>query len=103
MENAADESWGLLLSLLPPDWEQQAVLCGAVERLRGFRCAGDLLRVLRMHVGKGYSLRETAVRACRSGLADVSDVALLLRLRKVEGWWRRLCLPSRTGTRSASN
>ena len=92
MENAADESWDLLLSLLPSDWEQQAVLCGAVERLRGFRCAGDLLRVLLMHVGKGYSLRETAVRARRSGLADVSDVALLLRLRKVENWWRRLCL-----------
>jgi hypothetical protein len=91
MENAADESWELLLSLLPPDWEQQAVLCGAVERLRGFRSTGDLLRVLLMHVGKGYSLRETAVRARRSGLAKASDVALLLRLRHVEHWWRQLC------------
>jgi len=45
-----------------------------------------------MHVGKGYSLRETAVRARRSGLAEVSDVALLLRLRKVQRWWRQLCL-----------
>lgn len=92
MDNAADESWELLLSLLPLGWEQQAVLCGAVERLRGFRSVGDLLRVLLMHVGKGYSLRETAVRARRSGLAEVSDVALLLRLRKVQRWWRQLCL-----------
>ncbi len=92
MDNAADESWALLLSLLPSDWEQQAVLCGAVERLRGFRSAGELLRVLLLHVGKGYSLRETAVRARRSGLAEVSDVALLLRLRKVEVWWRQLCV-----------
>ena len=92
MENAADESWALLLSLLPADWEQQAVLCGAVERLRGFRSAGDLLRVLLMHVGKGYSLRETSVRARRLGLAEVSDVALLLRMRKVEHWWRQLCV-----------
>jgi hypothetical protein len=92
MQNAADESWMLLLSLLPSGWEQQAVLCGAVERLRGFRSTGDLLRVLLMHVGKGYSLRETAVRARQSGLADVSDVALLLRLRHVERWWRQLCV-----------
>ena len=92
MDNAADESWELLLSLLPLGWEEQAVLCGAVERLRGFRSAGDLLRVLLMHVGKGYSLRETAARARQSGLAEVSDVALLLRLRKAQGWWRQLCL-----------
>ena len=92
MDNAVDESWELLLSLLPVGWEEQAVLCGAVERLRGFRSAGELLRVLLMHVGKGYSLRETAVRARRSGLAEVSDVALLLRLRKVQRWWRQLCV-----------
>jgi hypothetical protein len=92
MDNAADESWQLLLSMLPMGWEQQAVLCGAVERLRGFQSVGELLRVLLMHVGKGYSLRETAVRARRSGLAEVSDVALLLRLRKVQRWWRQLCL-----------
>jgi hypothetical protein len=92
MDNAADESWELLLSLLPSGWKQQAVLCGAVERLRGFDSAGELLRVLLMHVGKGYSLRETAVRARRSGLAEVSDVALLLRLRKVQRWWRQMCL-----------
>jgi hypothetical protein len=92
MQNAADESWEVLLSLLPSGWEQQAVLCGAVERLRGFRSTGDLLRVLLMHVGKGYSLRETAVRARRAGLAEASDVAILLRLRKVERWWRQLCV-----------
>ena len=92
MDNASDESWELLLSLLPLGWEQQAVLCGAVERLRGFRSAGELLRVLLMHVGKGYSLRETAVRARRLGLAEVSDVALLLRLRKMPHWWRQLCV-----------
>lgn len=92
MQNAADESWNLLLSLLPSGWEQQAALCGAVGRLRGFRSTGDLLRVLLMHVGKGYSLRETAARARQSGLADVSDVALLLRLRHVERWWRQLCV-----------
>jgi len=35
-----------------------------------------------MHVGCGFSLRETVVRAKQAELADLSDVALLKRLRK---------------------
>jgi hypothetical protein len=65
---------------------------GALERLRGFDSAADLLRVLLLHVGNGYSLRETAVRARQAGLADISDVALLKRLRNAEPWWRGLCV-----------
>jgi len=89
--NAVDEDWRILLSLLPWGWEQQAVLSGSVERLRGFGSVGDLLRTLLLHVGKGYSLRETSVRARVAGLAEVSDVALLKRLRDMEPWWRWLC------------
>ena len=62
MANALDENWELLLTLFPLGWEQQAILSGALERLRGFDSAADLLRVLLLHVGKGYSLRETVVR-----------------------------------------
>lgn len=91
MGNALDESWGLLLSLFPSGWQQQAVLSGAVERLREFASIEELLRVLLLHVGKGYSLRETAVRAKQAGLADVSDVTLLNRLRAAEPWWHWLC------------
>ena len=87
-----NEDWKLLLSLFPAGWQEQAVLSGALERLRGFASAADLLRVLLLHVGKGYSLRETAVRAREAGLADVSDVALLKRLRNAEQWWRGLCV-----------
>jgi hypothetical protein len=89
---AAEESWNLLLSLFPVGWQEQAILTGAVERLRGFASTEDLLRVLLLHVGKGYSLRETAVHARQAGLADVSDVALLKRLRKAEPWWRDMCV-----------
>ncbi len=89
--NAADEDWRILESLLPSGWEQQAVLSGSVERLRGFGSVGDLLRTLLLHVGKGYSLRETSARARASGLASASDVALLKRLRDMEPWWRWLC------------
>jgi DDE family transposase len=92
MADTLDESWELLLSLFPMGWEQQAVLTGALERLRGFPSASHLLRVLLLHVGRGYSLRETAVKAKQGGLADVSDVALLNRLRKAEHWWRQMCV-----------
>jgi hypothetical protein len=87
-----DEDWNLLLGLLPTDWRQRAVLSGACERLRGFSSASSLLRTLLLHVGCGYSLRETVVRAKAAGIAGVSDVALLQRLRKAEGWLRGLCV-----------
>jgi hypothetical protein len=43
-------------------------------------------------VGNGLSLRETAVRAKLAQWGDVSDVALLKRLRNSELWLRALCL-----------
>jgi Transposase DDE domain len=92
VEQPLEEDWEFLLTLFPRDWEVRAVLSGALERLRGFGSAGQLLRVLLMHVGLGYSLRETAVRARQSGLAEVSDVAILNRLRKAGPWWRQMCL-----------
>jgi hypothetical protein len=92
MDSAQEENWPVLGTLLPPDWQEKAVSTGAVERLRGFRSLSDLLRTLLLHVGKGYSLRETAVRAKAAGWAAVSDVALLKRLRSAAPWWRSLCL-----------
>ena len=44
-----------------------------------------------MHLGCGFSLRETAVRAKQTQLADLSDVALLKRLRKSKEWLHQLC------------
>ena len=88
---AHDESWGVLTTLLPAEWQMVAFTSGAVSRLRGFDNVASLLRTLLMHVGNGYSLRETATRAKAAGLASVSDVALLERLRTVGPWWRYLC------------
>jgi hypothetical protein len=86
------ENWNVLVSLFPKDWVEQAWETGAVERLRGFGDEGALMRTLLLHVGRGYSLRETVVRAKASGVAEVSDVALLKRLRKSEEWLRGLCI-----------
>jgi len=91
-EQPLNEDWGLLLDLIPMGWQEVAVLSGAWQRARGFESVGNLLRVLLLHVGRGYSLRETAVRARLAGLADVSDVAILKRLRNSDQWFRRLCV-----------
>lgn len=89
--SVVDEDWRVLLSLFPAEWEALARETGAVTRLRGFDSVSDVLRTLLMHVGTGWSLRETAVRAKLAGIADVSDVTLLNRLRQSEGWFRELC------------
>ena len=92
MENAAEEDWQVLLSLFPGRWRDQAVETGAVARLRGFSSSEDLLRTLLLHVARGFSLRETVVHAKLANLADISDVALLKRLRNSEEWLRSLCV-----------
>jgi hypothetical protein len=89
--NALDEDWKILASMLPSSWQRTARLSGAVERLRGFDSVNEVLHVLLMHIGCGYSLRETVVRAKAAGLAEVSDVTLLNRLRQAEGWLQHLC------------
>lgn len=85
------EDWRILLGLFPSAWKQLGRRSGAVQRLRGFPSMESLLRTLLLHVGCGWSLRETAVQAKLAGLAEVSDVTLLNRLRDAEPWLRQLC------------
>jgi hypothetical protein len=89
--NAANEDWELLLSFFPSDWMRLARQSGALKGLRQDKSAEDLLRVLLLHLGCGYSMRETVVRAKEANLADLSDVALLKRLRKSKDWLYQLC------------
>lgn len=49
------------------------------------------MRTLLIHIARGYSLRETVVKAKVAGIANVSDVALLKRLRLSEHWFKKLC------------
>lgn len=82
-----DQDWEVVMKMLPAKWEAKAVELGAVRRLRGFADVASLLRVLLIHLADGCSLRETAVRASAGGLAAVSDVALLKRLRGCGAWF----------------
>ena len=81
------QDWDVVMEMLPAQWEAKAVELGAVRRLRGFDSVSSLLRVLLIHLADGCSLRETAVRASAGGLAAVSDVALLKRLRGCAAWF----------------
>jgi len=85
------EDWDVLLSLFPDGWRELCRSSGVLKRLRGFRSADALLRTLLLHVGCGFSLRETVVRARLAGVASGSDVALLNRLRDAEPWLLAMC------------
>jgi hypothetical protein len=89
--NAADEDWDLLLSFFPSNWKKLAQTSGALKGLRQDKSEENYLRVLLLHLGCGFSMRETVVRAKQAKLADLSDVALLKRLRKSREWLYQLC------------
>ena len=60
---AMNEDLELLLSFFPNNWQDLAAETGVL-----------------------HGLRKTVVRARKANLADLSDIALLNRLRKSRGW-----------------
>ena len=86
-----DEDWPLLLSMMPSGWQELARETQALKGLRQDKDVSVCLRILLLHLACGYSLRETTVRARETQLADLSDVALLKRLRKSKNWLQALC------------
>ena len=87
-----EEDWTLLASFLPSNWQELANDTGALKGLRKDKSVENLLRTLWIHLGCGHSLRETVVRARKANLADLSDVALLKRLKKSKHWLYSLCV-----------
>lgn len=82
------EDWDLLAQFFPEGWQSKARELGAVKRLRKFSSISDLLRFLLIHLADGCSMREAVVRAKQGNIVDVSDVALLKRLRVSSEWFR---------------
>lgn len=87
-----DQDWPILMSFFPQDWEELAVSTNAVKGLRKEKTVENYIRTLLIHIGCGYSMRETVARAKLAGLGDISDVAFLGRLRKAKDWLQSLCL-----------
>jgi hypothetical protein len=85
-----ENEWQILAGLLPAGWRDLARSMGALRRSRKVRDADTLLRVILLHVGAGLSLRQASARAKRAGLASLSDVAILKRLRGAGPWLQAL-------------
>jgi len=85
------EDWAVIERVLPTGWQDKAKELRALFIPKEFKDASTLLRVMLIHLSGGCSLRETAVRARAGGLVDVSDVALLKRLRKCGQWFCWIC------------
>lgn len=84
-----DADWLQVMQVLPAHWQDKALELGAVRRqLRSFSDVATVLRVLFIHLADGCSLRETAARARAGGLVEVSNVALLKRLRRCGPWFQ---------------
>ena len=91
MTTLLDEEWRVLASLLPERWREMARETGAIQRARGAVDGPEvLLQVLLLHVAGGLSLKQAVARAQTQGLATMSDVALLKRLRSSEDWLREM-------------
>src|SRR5205814_9669240 len=86
-------------SLLNRDWQDTVDRLGGAERIeagaketkaflraRGIASAVDLLRMVLAYCLGDRGLRLTAAWAASVGLADISNVALLNRLRQCADW-----------------
>ncbi len=84
-------AWEDFLACFPPNWREVAAATNALKGLRQDKDPDVLMRVLMLHLLCGYSLRETSAIAAEAGIASLSDVAVLKRLRKSGDMFRELC------------
>lgn len=82
------DHWSEVRSHLPADFDLEATARarGALTRVRAVKGAEDLLRLALGYGACGMSLRETCAWASASGIADLSDPALIERLEKAADW-----------------
>ena len=81
-----DEEWPYVLSLMPDNLEALCFSKLAISRRREITNARDYLRLCMAYSVCDMSLRQTAAWATATGLAEISDVAVLKRLRAAHAW-----------------
>ncbi len=88
----ANKQWQELTALLPEQWQEWAWSSRAMQRESlVISSASQLLQLIFAYAIGGYSLRTTAAQSTQNGFAELSDVALLKRLRKSGNWLTKLC------------
>lgn len=87
-KTAVEHQWPYLLTFFPSQehLDTAATELGAIRRKRRIDRAEVLLRLSLVYGGCGLSLRQTAAWAEAAGVASLSDVALLKRLRGATEW-----------------
>jgi hypothetical protein len=97
--------WKLLLSMLPSDYEQQAVehrLLKLQWKNSKITSAADLLRLLFVHAGADIPLRQTVTVVGEAGGPEISAVVLHKKMRKAAPYLgeliARMCGDSRQAT-----
>lgn len=87
-ESLVNRDWQAVVRRLggPTELAASAKATKAFVRARGIASAADLLRMILAYCLGDRGLRLTAAWATAMGLADVSNVALLLRLRQCGDW-----------------
>ena len=73
------------------DLDTSARETGAFLRSRKVADAQSLLRLAMLYGPCGFSLRSTSAWAASAGIADLSDVGVLKRLRRSAGWLEAIC------------
>lgn len=93
--------WKLLVSMLPPEYEQQAVehrLLKLQWKNSKITSAGDLLRLLFVHAGADIPLRQTVALVGEAGGPKISAVVLHKKMRSAAPYLgeliSRLCIDS---------
>lgn len=86
MQTSSHDEWKVIEELLPTRWKAAARECKAFQRARYLSDPTPLLRLLLFHAVNDGGLRETVAQARASGIADMSQVALLKRLRTAGPW-----------------
>lgn len=90
MLNEYLSDWDFVLSFLPEGWRDKFAelkLLKFGRKFSGKEKEERLFRVLMMHLADGLSLRTTSEQARLGGLAEISDVGILARLRKSASWF----------------
>lgn len=85
-----EEEWGVITRFLPEGWEELARSTGALRRARQVRSPDVLLRLAFLYAASGLSLQQAAARATTSGLARISAVGLMKRMRTAGPWLQAL-------------
>lgn len=91
-----DSDWSMVERALPAGWRSKARELGAISRSTGLSDPSVLLRVLMIHLADGCGLRESAARAKLAGIATISDVGILKRLKRCGAWFEWMAQELRT-------